>query len=177
MRDSAIAWCHHTENFWRGCTGKGCEIKRECYAVSFAKRAGWRFTTPTVTSPHIWREPFQWNAEAEAQGKFYRVFCGSLMDFFDPATDGLRPAAWEVIKGTKHLVWMVLTKLAETKKAGNGHRYFQQYADFLRATGRGPIREDLRNSYRRSTIVQLNQPRTGQDGQLTYPAGGMVLTV
>jgi len=32
------------------------------------------------------------------------------MDFFDPVADGLRPAAWEIIRATNHLVWMILTK-------------------------------------------------------------------
>lgn len=110
MENSKISWCHHTQNFWRGCTGAGCEIKADCYAAALSKRGGWTFEIPRATSPSKWREPFKWDAEARAEGKSYRVFCGSLMDFFDAPMDGRRPAAWSVIRKLRNLTWMVLTK-------------------------------------------------------------------
>jgi hypothetical protein len=97
----------------------------------------------------------------------------------EPGTDDWKPHRWLMNLGLQAAVQQLgkAAVLSRLNKAGNGYRYFQQYAGFLRATGRGPTREDLRNSYRSSTILQFNQPRTDQDGQLTYPAGGMVLTL
>ncbi len=96
MKNSSIAWTHHTQNFWRGCSGKNCEIRSGCYAAAQSKARGWSFENVRPTQANKWREPFEWNEEAKREGKAYRVFCGSLCDFFDHQADGIRPAAWNV---------------------------------------------------------------------------------
>jgi protein gp37 len=59
-----------------------------------------------------WREPLKWNRPEviERTGKF-RVFCGIWLDFFDNKVDSQwRIDAWDVIRRTTNLRWMILTK-------------------------------------------------------------------
>lgn len=113
MRNSTIAWTHHTINFWKGCSGTNCEIRQYCYAADDAKRRKWGFTRVRPTQSNIWGEPYRWNEEAKRQGKSYRVFASSFSDFFDHEADGFRHAAWEVIRKCRNLTWMILTKRTE----------------------------------------------------------------
>jgi protein gp37 len=60
----------------------------------------------------------KWNAQAEREGRRFRVFCASLADVFDNAA----PAAWRqdlmsLIVRTPHLDWLLLTK-----RVGNAKR-------------------------------------------------------
>jgi protein gp37 len=113
MKDSTIAWTHHTINFWKGCSGRNCEIKALCYAAADAKRYGWGFDRVRPTQANIWSDPFRWNEEAKRQAKSYRVFASSFSDFFDHEADGFRHAAWDVIRRCGNLTWMILTKRPE----------------------------------------------------------------
>lgn len=116
---TAIAWCDHTFNPWRGCqrVSEGC---RHCYAETLMHRWGldnlWgpkgerRRTTPAN-----WRKPKQWNRAAVEAEQRRRVFCSSLADVFEdhPDANAARPDLWELIDKTRWLDWLLLTKRPE----------------------------------------------------------------
>lgn len=110
-----IAWTDHTHNEWWGCSSKagaGCD---HCYAAKLDRRTGGRFfgigTLPRLTKDQNRNKPYRWNREAEIAGQRSRVFCGSMMDFFDKhAPGGAREELWAKIRATPWLDWQVLTK-------------------------------------------------------------------
>ena len=113
-KNSAIGWTHHTQNFWWGCTevSAACDF---CYARIFSERLGkamWGTGQPRMrTSPNNWKEPFRWNRSAEKAGVPARVFCQSMSDFLDnEVPDEWRDEAWPIIRDTKWLRWMILSK-------------------------------------------------------------------
>ena len=119
MENSKIEWCDHTFNPWIGCTkvSDGC---KHCYAEAMMdKRWGkvqWGPTgTRQRTSAAIWCKPFQWNRQAEQQGRRYRVFCASLADVFEenPQVSEWRVDLFRLIQQTPHLDWLLLTKRPE----------------------------------------------------------------
>lgn len=112
--NSKIEWTDHTFNPWTGCTkvSPGCD---HCYAESWAKRSGtvrWGAGEPRRrTTEANWRLPLKWNAQAESEGRRFRVFCSSLADVFDNAV----PPEWrrdlfDLISDTPCLDWLLLTK-------------------------------------------------------------------
>lgn len=112
---TGISWTDHTHNEWWGCSstaGAGCD---KCYAAVLDRRTGGNYfgigTSPRLTKEQNRNKPYRWNRDAEAAGKRLRVFCGSMMDFFDKnAPEGAREALWAKIRETIHLDWQVLTK-------------------------------------------------------------------
>lgn len=116
---SAIEWCTHTCNPWVGCqkVGPGCD---HCYAETRDKRfEGGKHWGPGAprrrTAPATRNAPLKWNRGAAAfhaeHGYWPRVFSGSLCDVFDNAVDpAWRRDHWAVIRETKDLRWMLLTK-------------------------------------------------------------------
>lgn len=116
---SAIEWCTHTSNPWIGCqnVGPGCD---HCYAETRDKRfhggVHWGPGAPRLrTAPATRNAPLKWNREAQAfreeHGHWPRVFSGSLCDVFDNAVDPIwRRDHWAVIRETKNLRWLLLTK-------------------------------------------------------------------
>lgn len=112
---TTIAWTDHTHNEWWGCSapaGAGCD---HCYAASLDRRTGGHHfgigTTPRLTKEQNRSKPYRWNRDAEVAGVRARVFCGSMMDFFDKnAPVGARNALWDKIKVTSMLDWQLLTK-------------------------------------------------------------------
>lgn len=114
-KDSGIEWTHHTFNPWWGCV-KLSPACAHCYAESWARRVGmdlWGGAAPRrFFGDKHWREPLKWNSEAERLGKRARVFCASMADVFEPRADldPWRKRLWELIEGTPHLDWLLLTK-------------------------------------------------------------------
>lgn len=112
---TGIAWTDHTHNEWWGCSstaGAGCD---NCYAAVLDRRTGGNYfgigTKPRLTKELNRNKPYRWNREAAASGTRTRVFCGSMMDFFDKnAPQGAREALWSKIKETSNLDWQILTK-------------------------------------------------------------------
>lgn len=116
---TAISWCDHTFNPWIGCTkvSPACD---GCYAEALMdKRYGrveWGAPgkgngTRVRTSAGNWHQPIRWNKKAAAEGTRPFVFCSSLADVFDNQV----PTAWrtdlfELIRSTRNLVWLLLTK-------------------------------------------------------------------
>ncbi len=100
---SAIEWTDATWNPWIGCdrVSPGCA---HCYAGDFVERCGKEFygnvnrtKDRTFGLPLRLKEP-------------QKVFTCSLSDFFHPAADPWRPAAWEIVRETPHLTYQILTK-------------------------------------------------------------------
>ncbi len=111
--NTKIEWCDHTFNPWVGCTkiSPACD---NCYAEGWAKRTGqsalWQGERRR-TAPANWNLPLKWNAQAEREGRRYRVFCASLADVFDnQVPDEWRIDLWALIATTKSLDWLLLTK-------------------------------------------------------------------
>lgn len=136
-----IEWADRTHNEWVGCSAKASPGCANCYAAARAKRWGEDFTKPRRLSEAGRKKPLSWNRKAEEEQKAYclwaenegrccsgfecgcrglpmepppprpRIFCGSLMDWLDPAV----PIEWLAdllarIAATPHLDWLLLTK-------------------------------------------------------------------
>jgi len=111
MRNSAISWTDHTQNFWVGCTkvSPACD---HCYAESWAKRGGYpELWSGLRRRTKTWNDPIKWDRQAAIAGRRPRVFCSSLADFFDnEVPPEWRAEALDVIRKTTNLRWMLLTK-------------------------------------------------------------------
>lgn len=113
---TGILWTDHTHNEWWGCSstaGAGCD---NCYAARLDEKfsGGMYFgvgTTPRLTSISNRNKPLRWNREALSNGSREKVFCGSMMDFFDKnVPSSWRVDLWKKIKDTDSLDWQILTK-------------------------------------------------------------------
>lgn len=110
-----IAWADATFNPWIGCTkvSLACD---HCYAEAWDKRYGGALHWgPGVSRRRAAepgrRKPHKWNREAEASGKPFRVFCGSLCDVFDnEVPPEWRADLFDLVRETPALTWMLLTK-------------------------------------------------------------------
>ena len=129
MGASKIEWTDFTFNPWRGCTKitAGCD---HCYAerdmsckfhgVQWGPNAERR-----IKAESGWSEPLRWNRKAEREGVRRRVFCGSLMDFFErsehePSARAQQAAALRVRDlwaRTPWLDWLILTKRVDGARA------------------------------------------------------------
>ena len=106
--NSGVDWTDHTWNPWQGCrkVSPGC---LNCYMYRDKKRYGHdpatviRSKVPTFNAPLKWKEPA-------------RVFVCSWSDFFISDADPWREEAWEIMRRTPHLTYMLLTKRAENIK-------------------------------------------------------------
>lgn len=114
---TGIEWAHHTFNPWWGCTrvSPGCD---HCYAETWAKRSGVGWgdgAARRLFGPEHWRAPLKWDRAAAAAGERRRVFCASMGDVNDPAPE-LEPERvklWALIRETRNLDWLLLTKRPE----------------------------------------------------------------
>lgn len=116
-KETGISWVQHTFNAVWGCTkwSPGCA---HCYAETFSKRYKWDIWGPgkprrTFGDKH-WNEPLHWNAAAKAKGVMETCFSGSMCDWCDrewPA--GVRERLFDLIRKTKNLFWLLLTKRPE----------------------------------------------------------------
>ena len=99
-KDSAVEWANYSHGFWYGChkVSPGC---RFCYAEREMTRFDREFNTVTrakgFNKPLAWKEPG-------------RVFVNPWSDFFIKAADGWRNEAWDIIRRTPHLTYLILTK-------------------------------------------------------------------
>lgn len=107
--NSNIAWTHHTFNPWLGCDKIAPECAK-CYIDRVLRRMGREPWGELHRAKSTWNNPAKWEKKAAEEGKCYRVFTCSLSDFFHGAADAWRPEAWKLIKSTRHLVYLILTK-------------------------------------------------------------------
>lgn len=109
--NSKIGWTDHTMNFWQGCHKVSPECKH-CYIDGSMRRAGREpFAGPIRTKD--WSKPAKWNRQAKENGKRLRVFTCSMSDFFHEGADQWRAEAWDVIRASDRLDWLMLTKRPE----------------------------------------------------------------
>ena len=109
--NSGIGWTYHTMNFWWGCEKVSSECQH-CYIASFMKWAGKEpFNVPIRTKD--WSKPLRWNRKAAITGERPRIFTCSMSDFFHPGADQWRDEAWEIIRASQNLIWLILTKRPE----------------------------------------------------------------
>jgi len=111
MENSNIAWTHNTQNFWLGCDKIAPECAH-CYIGRVLQRQG-REPWGQLYRTKTWSNPAKWQREAEAKGICLRVFTNSLSDFFHAGADEWRDEAWDIIRQTPNLVWLILTKRPE----------------------------------------------------------------
>lgn len=115
---TAIGWCDGTCNFWIGCTKVSvgehgaCE---HCYAEDWAKRyypsAQWGDFPRKRTAEATWKAPYAWDRKAAREGTRPFIFTNSLADMFDNQVDPQwRADAFNVMRETPRLVWLLLTK-------------------------------------------------------------------
>lgn len=116
-QDTKIQWADHTWNPWRGCAkiSEGCA---NCYAAAMSVRNPKVLGTWGVDGERplgnaaYWRQPYAWDRQATDAGERRRVFCGSLMDFWEDRPDLVDPryraldAAYDCTK----LDWLFLSK-------------------------------------------------------------------
>ena len=109
MFKSHIQWCDYTHNFWHGCRKLGIECAK-CYLYRDKRKQGQdasiihRLLDQTFFKPLFWQESG-------------RVFTCSYSDFFLEQADCWREDAWDVIRRTPKLTWMILTKRPERIEA------------------------------------------------------------
>lgn len=114
-KNTAIGWCAtrqpdgtlkpgHSWNPWMGCSkvSAGCA---NCYAEREMFRFGKNFNAVT-RSKTTFLDPLKWKKPA-------RVFTCSWSDFFHPDADEWRDEAWDIIRKTPHLNYLILTKRPE----------------------------------------------------------------
>jgi protein gp37 len=101
---TGIAWAESTWNPWRGCTkvSAGCE---RCYMFREQIRYG-RNPEIVTRSKTTFDAPLRWEEPR-------RIFTCSWSDWFHPAADEWRPAAWDVIRRTPQHTYLILTKRPE----------------------------------------------------------------
>jgi protein gp37 len=145
-KDSKIAWTTHTFNAWYGCdeVSPACD---NCYARLLMDeryhRVKWGKGQPRIrTSEKYWKQPYQWDTEAKAQGVRHRVFSLSLGDWLDDEV----PIEWlasllAVVFMTPHLDWLLLTKRIEDFES----RMYQVVRTIEEGTPAWVLAEDWRN--------------------------------
>ena len=114
-KNSHIEWTHHTFNPWWGCA-KVSPACQNCYADLWARRMGhdlWGKSASRrfFTDAH-WKDPLDWNEEAQTERTRHRVFCASMADVFERRAElnPQRQRLWKLIEATPWLDWLLLTK-------------------------------------------------------------------
>jgi protein gp37 len=108
--NTAIDWCEHTLNFWRGCTkvSTGCQ---NCYMFRGQRQHGNDPEIVTRCGKQIWHQPFAKGKNAWKPGDY--VMACSWSDFFHPDADAWREEAWDVFRKRPDLIWVIVTKRIE----------------------------------------------------------------
>ena len=106
--NSKIAWTDHTWNPWQGChkVSPGC---LNCYMYRDKKRYGQDASIVVRSKDATFNKPLLWDDPA-------MVFVCSWSDFFIEDADEWRDDAWEIMKKTPHLTYLLLTKRPENIK-------------------------------------------------------------
>jgi protein gp37 len=113
---TTIGWTDKTSNPWIGCQQVTEAECGDCYARRWAQRHHLAVWGPLTSSArHLTRtgrDPYTWNAQAQAQGRRFKVFCASLADVFEPHPQvaEARARLWQTIEETPFLDWQLLTK-------------------------------------------------------------------
>ncbi len=103
--NTKISWADHTVNFWQGCkkVSSGC---KNCYMFRDKKRYGQDASVVVRSKPPTFNKPLLWKDPA-------RVFVCSWSDFFIEEADLWREEAYDIMRKTPHLTYLILTKRPE----------------------------------------------------------------
>lgn len=114
-KNSGIEWTDHTWNPWYGChkVSQGC---KNCYMYQEMAHYG-RDPNVVVRSKTTFGEPLKWQRLADRLKKRMLVFTCSWSDFFIEEADGMRAAAWDIMRNCPDLTFQVLTKRPERIEA------------------------------------------------------------
>lgn len=111
---SDIAWTDHVLNPWMGCTrvSEGCDNCRvDLLAGATAHHGGLRHGRYLKALPRAFQRALGHDRAAGRLGARQRVLVGSICDPFDPHVPAWwRDDLWAVMRQTRHLDWMLLTK-------------------------------------------------------------------
>jgi protein gp37 len=124
VKNSHIEWCHHTVNFWWGCTfaryldGSVREECEHCYALLLSKlfsrgKATWgQNGSRWIRHEKAVDELLKYDRDAGKRGVRERVFINSMSDTFEDREDlaAARSALWNVVPHLLHLDLLLLTK-------------------------------------------------------------------
>lgn len=113
-----IGWCDSTLSLWIGCTKVSVGAHgacTDCYAEAWAKRyypaAQWGDFPRKRTAQTTWDQARAWDKKAVREGTRPFIFVNSLADMFDNQVDPQwRADAFQLMRETPHLVWLLLTK-------------------------------------------------------------------
>lgn len=111
--NSRISWTHNSWNPWVGCD-KVAPPCAHCYIYLDLRKHGrdpWGHLYRTT--PSTWRNPLGWNRKLEGTGLLKRIFTCSDSDWFHTKADGWRSEAWDIVRATPNLVYLILTKRPE----------------------------------------------------------------
>lgn len=99
-KNSGVDWCDYSHGFWYGCrrVSPGC---LNCYAERQMTRFKQDFNT--VTRAKGFNAPLGWRVPG-------LVFVCPQSDFFIEDADRWRDSAWDIIRRTPHLTYLILTK-------------------------------------------------------------------
>ncbi len=111
MKNSNIEWTDHSWNPWYGChkVSQGCA---HCYMFREQQRFG-RDPGIVQRSRTTFRAPLSWARAARRRQARQCVFTCSWSDFFIEDADAWRAEAWEIIRQTPELIYLILTKRPE----------------------------------------------------------------
>ena len=123
-RETGIAWCDHTANFWMGCqrVSPGCE---HCYAEALVTKRmrlpvwGPPSTTERKRTLSAWRDVPAWDRAAKRDGVRRRLFVSSLADIFEehPQVAPWRAEALALLERCTSLDVLLLTKRPQNIRA------------------------------------------------------------
>ena len=105
---SAISYVDASWSPWIGCT-KVSAVCRNCYAETWAKRAGRDFSTITRAGDATFYAPLKWKDPK-------RIFVCGLSDFFHPDANLWRIEAYGVMRDASQHTYLILTKRPELIK-------------------------------------------------------------
>lgn len=113
--NSNIEWTDHSWNPWYGChkISQGCD---HCYMYSEQQRYG-RDPNQVQRSRTTFKAPLGWAKKARRSGDRMKVFTCSWSDFFIADADEWRGDAWDIIRSTPELTYLILTKRPERIRA------------------------------------------------------------
>lgn len=102
-KKSSVLWCDASHGFWMGCKkcSPGCV---NCYAKRDMDR--YKMDFDTVTRTKGFDKPLKWKGPM-------LIFVNPWSDFFAEEADDWRDDAWEVMRNTPHLTYIILTKRPE----------------------------------------------------------------
>lgn len=104
--NTKIQWCDHSVNFWTGCikVSSGCKF---CYMYRDQERYG---KDPKEVLK-VKQTTINNTLKAAKSGD--KIFTNSWSDFFIKEADEWREWAWDIIRSTPDLNWLILTKRPE----------------------------------------------------------------